>query len=784
MNRIFKLGCFLISGVLILTVNTQRICAQKSGNPVFEGWYADPEGTIINNQYWIYPTYSAPYEQQTFMDSYSSPDLVNWTKHSRIVDTNQIKWATKAMWAPAIIQKDSLYYLFFSANDIQNNTSVGGIGVGVSDKPEGPFKDYLGKPLLDKFYNGAQPIDQFVFQDVDKQYYMIYGGWGHCNIVKLKDDFTGFLPFNATTTFKEITPSGYVEGPVMFRRNNKYYFMWSEGGWTTADYRVAYAISDSPFGPFSRIGTILQQDAAIATGAGHHSVINVPGTDDWYIVYHRRPLGETDGNSRVTCIDKMVFNTTGKILPVVMTFEGVNRRFLDGLATVYTDSGFTGDSIKLGKDDFSKSNLLSMSLAEGTISSVKVKEGYQVELFDGDSCTGSSVVLDVDDNSLVDNYFDDKTKSLIVRRKGSTSLSGTYCLQNKESGLYMMVMNDLLTNGTNIVQSNYSGKPSQQFNLSNVGGGYYKMEVVESNKILSIAKSSKEAGAILQQWDNGFADITNIGGVITAQYLDSPASETIDKLIDNSSSSKYLTGHSQIWIQFNVSGKAAVKEYTITSANDSPERDPLNWVLKGSNDELTWDTMDTRNGEDFATRYLKKSFTCQKSSDYKYYRFDMTNNSGANIQIAEIELMGTPTAGLFQNQQFIFQSVENGYYKIFNNFSDKLLDVVLPVAPNAVRQNNDTNQEGGHWLLRRPEEAAALDKISEKEINLYPNPVSNILYVKGNHDNTHFEVFNSVGVKVKSFDCPTIDVEELQPGAYVLRILSKENLRNLKFIKK
>ena len=163
---------------------------------------------------------------------------------------------------------------------------------------------------------------------------MIYGGWSHCNIVKLKSDFKGFMPFDDGKTFKEITPSGYVEGPVMFRKNNKYYFMWSEGGWTGPDYRVAYAIGDSPFGPFTRIGLILQQNATIANGAGHHSVINIPGTDEWYIVYHRRPLGETDGNSRTTCIDKMVFDQNGFIKPVVMTFEGVSSRFMDGAANV------------------------------------------------------------------------------------------------------------------------------------------------------------------------------------------------------------------------------------------------------------------------------------------------------------------------------------------------------------------------------------------------------------------------------------------------------------------
>ncbi len=304
-------------------LQAQKKPAKKSGNPVFPGWYADPEGAIFKNNFWVYPTYSAPYDKQVFFDAFSSPDLVTWTKHSRITDTSKIKWAHRAMWAPAIVEKEGKYYFFFGANDIQSNTEPGGIGVAVADKPGGPFEDYLGKPLVDKFYNGAQPIDQFVFKDSNGQYYLIYGGWKHCNIAKLNNDFTSFASFDDSTDFKEITPQGYVEGPLMFNRNDKYYFMWSEGGWTGPDYSVAYAIGDSPFGPFERIGKVLQQNPFIATGAGHHSVIQIPKTDNWYIIYHRRPLGETDGNSRVTCIERMHFDKNGFIKPVAITREGV-----------------------------------------------------------------------------------------------------------------------------------------------------------------------------------------------------------------------------------------------------------------------------------------------------------------------------------------------------------------------------------------------------------------------------------------------------------------------------
>ena len=318
----------LFSSLLIVcaaAVGAAQPAPARSGNPILPGWYADPEAHVFGGQYWIFPTYSAPYDEQTFLDAFSSTDLMTWTKHPRIVDTTRIAWAKRAVWAPSIVEKGGAYFLFFGANDIQNDTQLGGIGVARASHPDGPFVDHLGKPLVDAFHNGAQPIDPFVFKDQDGTYYLIYGGWRHCNIAKLNADFTGFVPFADGTTFKEITPSGYVEGSFMFVKDGKYYFMWSEGGWTTPNYAVAYAIGTSPLGPFERAGKILQQDPAVATGAGHHSVLHAPGSGTWYIVYHRRPLGETDRNHRVVCIDEMRFDASGAILPVTITKEGVPR---------------------------------------------------------------------------------------------------------------------------------------------------------------------------------------------------------------------------------------------------------------------------------------------------------------------------------------------------------------------------------------------------------------------------------------------------------------------------
>jgi len=98
------------------------------------------------------------------------------------------------------------------------------------------------------------------------------------------------------------------------------------GGWGGPDYSVAYAMADSPFGPFKRVGKILQQDATVATGAGHHSVIHNNQNDSWYIVYHRRPLGETNANHRVTCIDPMFFDSNGLIKPVKISLKAYNQQ--------------------------------------------------------------------------------------------------------------------------------------------------------------------------------------------------------------------------------------------------------------------------------------------------------------------------------------------------------------------------------------------------------------------------------------------------------------------------
>lgn len=277
-------------------------------NPIFPGWYADPELHFFEGRYWIYPTYSAAYEEQTFFEAFSSPDLVDWRNEGRILDFADVPWSTnRAAWAPSCAEMNGRYYFYFSAGD------GAGIGVAVADSPGGPFRDALGKPLIAEYHHGAQPIDAHAFVDEDGQAYLYYGGWKHAVVVRLADDM-----IRAEGEFIEITPENYVEGPFMVKRDGVYIFMWSEGSWGDASYSVAYARSDSPFGPFVREGKVLESDPKVGNSAGHHSVLELPN-GEWVICYHRRPIEETARDHRVVCIDRLIFEPDGSIRPVVLT---------------------------------------------------------------------------------------------------------------------------------------------------------------------------------------------------------------------------------------------------------------------------------------------------------------------------------------------------------------------------------------------------------------------------------------------------------------------------------
>lgn len=115
---------------------------------------------------------------------------------------------------------------------------------------------------------------------------------------------------------------------------------------------------------------------------------------------------------------------------------------------------------------------------------------------------------------------------------------------------------------------------------------------------------------------------------------------------DDSEYSKWLTFNPTGWISYDFGSQVNLSEYTVTSANDVPGRDPRNWTVEGSNDGQNWFQLDQRSNQSFASRYQKNSYSINNAQSARYVRFNVTQNNGAGIlQLAELEFFGGGSNG-------------------------------------------------------------------------------------------------------------------------------------------
>jgi len=296
-------------------------------NPILDGFYADPDVLYSNktNAYYIYPT-SDGFDGWGghYFKTFSSSDLKSWKDEGVILDLKKdVPWGPRHAWAPTITEKkikgDYKYYYYF--------TAAQKIGVAVSDLPTGPFKD-SGKPLIDfkpAGITGGQEIDPAVFNDPKSGKSYLYWGNGYLAVAELNKDMISIKK----NTVKVLTPDKtFREGIYVFYRHGLYYFMWSEEDTRSENYRVRYGTSNSPDGPITipQHNLILQKDAAQGIyGTGHNSVLQIPGTDEWYILYHRFNypdginMGDAAGYNREVCMDRLYFDAQGAVIPVIPT---------------------------------------------------------------------------------------------------------------------------------------------------------------------------------------------------------------------------------------------------------------------------------------------------------------------------------------------------------------------------------------------------------------------------------------------------------------------------------
>jgi beta-xylosidase len=272
---------------------------------ILGGYTADPHAVVFDGTTYVYPTSDKGEWQTTEFSCWSSGDLVHWTDEGVVLDvTRDLRWANIRAWAPAMIRRDGKYFFYFAAEQK--------IGVAVSDQPCGRLVDALGAPLVtpSKQHPG-QAIDPFAFIDDDGQAYLYYGQ-GNLYAYKLEPDM---ITLAGPPT--KMTPPHFNEGVFMIKRGGVYYFMWSENDARDVRYQVAYGTSRSPLGPIEvpPDNVILQRRGRVV-GTGHNSVVRVPGTDRWYIFYHRHAVPGGNGYRRETCLAPMTFEADGRIAKI------------------------------------------------------------------------------------------------------------------------------------------------------------------------------------------------------------------------------------------------------------------------------------------------------------------------------------------------------------------------------------------------------------------------------------------------------------------------------------
>lgn len=309
---------------------------QLPNNPVLPGFHADPE-IVYSHQTKKYYIYSTTDGQSGwggwYFTAYSSDDLKHWTYEGVILDlkSEQVPWANGNAWAPCIEEKlvkgKYKYYFYYSGNP--KNGQGKQIGVAVADSPTGPFVD-LGHPIITESpVGGGQQIDVDVFTDPVSGKTYLYWGNGYMAGAELNKDMVSIKKKTLTV----MTPEGgtlqdyaYREAPYVFYRNGLYYFMWSVDDTGSPNYHVAYGTSKSPLGPIEVAAqpVVLKQNPEQQIyGTAHNSVLQILGTDEWMIVYHRINkwyLKDAPGVHREVCIDRLQFNDDGTIQPVVPTF--------------------------------------------------------------------------------------------------------------------------------------------------------------------------------------------------------------------------------------------------------------------------------------------------------------------------------------------------------------------------------------------------------------------------------------------------------------------------------
>lgn len=290
-------------------------------NPIVSHIFtADPSADVYDGRVYVFTSHDLDDQAGYDMTDYhvfSSDDMVNWQDHGVVLDAADIPWADR-LYAPDSCTANGKYYLYFP-----NGGSS--IGVAVSERPQGPYKDALGRALVDASTPGVAGVewifDPTCFVDDDGQAYLYFGGGpsgAGARVIRLGADMISLKDEAATT----LTVPDYFEAPYLHKRQGKYYYSYSTGFKYHAAY-IDYMTGDHPMGPFQYEGTVLASPEGNHDNNNHHSFVEYG--DQWYIFYHSRVLANQRKKGiyqRSIAVDVVTYDPQGK-LNTVPTRTGI-----------------------------------------------------------------------------------------------------------------------------------------------------------------------------------------------------------------------------------------------------------------------------------------------------------------------------------------------------------------------------------------------------------------------------------------------------------------------------
>jgi len=468
-----------------------------------------------------------------------------------------------------------------------------------------------------------------------------------------------------------------------------------------------------------------------------------------------------------------------------------------GLVTVYKDNAKKGFSAGMCIGTYTSAQLTALGIANNDISSIKITEGFKAILYSADNFTGDSLIvtsnLDSFSNTLMSDQvsnWNNKTVFIRIKANGVTTIDGAFFLKNKRSSLYMEVKGGITATdyNTNVQQFNLTRANNQVFQLIHLGDGVYKIMARHSKMVLTVAKMGFEEGSNVHQWKShnsesqefilmptNSADTYKIISKYSGMVINT-VNTSIEGNVQMNTNTNQFGGMWTFVKTTNREGTGdglkaeyyAGKSFTLLKYTRIDPQVDFNWGLSTPGSPITVDNFSVR-----WTGYVQPRYT----GTYKFY---ITSDNGRRVWVNDQLIIDKWISD--------WDSVYTGTINLTEMTKYKIKVEYFEEAGGAnIRSQWSSNLETKEVIPQSQlysEIISALPAVEGVTISPYPNPVSNVLHLRGLENPAPLEIYNSQGVKISEQIGTSVNTEQLPIGLYFLQVEQDGKLHSFKFIKK